>query len=91
MQIMGSVIADHLKNFWQRSDFSDGHATSQYFIASSILDENGKILSMVKVTEVVAESYAAAAQFHLYCRLLRLSWTIDVKSTHMLTLGIENH
>lgn len=70
-QKLGSAIEQRLHNFWQWSDLSKGYATSQELLDSCELDENGKVSSCIKVTELVAESYVAAAQIYLYCRLLR--------------------
>lgn len=70
---MGSVITTRLENFWQWSDLSEGHASSQDLIDSCNLDENGKVFSPVKVTELIAETYVAAAQIYLFCRLLRFA------------------
>ena len=70
-QKMGQAISDRLDNFWQWSDLSNGYLTSQGLVDSCELDENGKIFTAIKTTELVAESYAAAAQIYLYCRLMR--------------------
>jgi hypothetical protein len=70
-QKLASAISERLENFWQWSDLSEGYAASQELIHSCELDENGKVFSPVKTTELVAETYAAAAQIYLYCRLMR--------------------
>jgi hypothetical protein len=70
---LGRAIGERLENFWQWSDLSMGYTTTQALLDSCELDENGKVFTAVKTTELVAESYAAAAQIYLYCRLMRKS------------------
>jgi hypothetical protein len=70
-QKLGNAIRERLNNFWQWSDLSRGYATSEKLLNSCELDETGKVFSHVKVTELIAETYVAAAQIYLYCRLLR--------------------
>ena len=62
-----------MENFEQYSYLSDGYPTSQALLDSCELDENGKIFTAVKTTELLAESYVATAQIYLYCRLMRKS------------------
>ncbi|KAI1194150.1 fungal-specific transcription factor domain-containing protein [Nemania serpens] len=72
---VGHEIEDVLENFWQWSDLSDGYATSQELFDSCELDEHGKVNTAAKVTELVGESYACAAQIYLQCRLFRRTRT----------------
>ncbi|KAK0744873.1 fungal-specific transcription factor domain-containing protein [Apiosordaria backusii] len=64
-------IKDKLNNFRQWSDLSEGYQTSQELLDSCELDENGKVATNVKVTELIGESYVAAAQIYLQCRVFR--------------------
>jgi hypothetical protein len=70
---VGSELEKQLENFWQWSELSGGFPTSQDLLDSARceLDENGKVTTAAKVTELVAESYVAAAQIYLRCRLFR--------------------
>ena len=72
-QKLGNAIGGRLNNFWQWSDLSEGYVTSEELLNSCNLDETGKVFSHVKVTELIAETYVAAAQIYLYCRLLRFA------------------
>ncbi|KAF2458504.1 fungal-specific transcription factor domain-containing protein [Lineolata rhizophorae] len=70
---IASKVIERLENFWQWSDLSEGYSTSQELIAAAEteLDGNGKVTTPTKVTELIAESYSAAAQIYAHCRLLR--------------------
>ena len=70
---LGRAISERLENFWQWSDLSQGHVTTQQLIDSCELDENGKVFTAKSTTELVAENYAAAPHVYLYCRLKRKS------------------
>jgi len=70
---LGAVIGTRLDNFWQWSGLSQGYSTTAELLASCELDENGKVFTATKVTELVAESCAASAQVYLYCRMMRKS------------------
>ncbi|CAN9156882.1 unnamed protein product [Alternaria alternata] len=70
---LGRVIGERLQNFQHHSDLSEGYPNRQALLDSCELDENGKVSTAVKTTELLAESYVAAAQIYLYCRLMRKS------------------
>jgi hypothetical protein len=70
--LVGREIGNQLTNFWQWSELSDGFGKSEELLESCELDEGGKVTTQAKVTELVAESYAATAQLYLECRLFRL-------------------
>jgi len=67
--LVGCEFERKLNNFQQWSELSEGFETSQELLESCELDENGKVTTATKVTELVAESYVAAAQIYLHCRL----------------------
>lgn len=71
--VTGHEIERNLEDFWQWSDLSSGYSTSQALLdaCESGLDENGHVTTEAHVTELVAESYAAAAQTYLQCRFFR--------------------
>jgi hypothetical protein len=69
--LVGKVIEDKLENFWQWFDLSERYDTSDAILASCTLDENGKVTTAEEVTRLIAESYVAAAQIYLQCRLFR--------------------
>lgn len=71
VQKLGQVIGELLQDFWQWSDLSLGYVTSRELVNSCELNENGKIFTAIKTTELVAESYGAATQIYLFCRLMR--------------------
>lgn len=68
---VGRELEKKLRNLWQWSDLSEGYSTSEELLASCVLDERGLVTTPTKVTELVGESYAAAAQLYLQCRLFR--------------------
>lgn len=68
---VGNAIADVLAKFWQWSGLSEGYETTEALFDSCIVDEHGKVSTREKVTELIAESYVAAAQIYLQCRLFR--------------------
>ncbi|KAH8810705.1 fungal-specific transcription factor domain-containing protein [Xylogone sp. PMI_703] len=88
-QRLGKAIAERLDNFWQWSDLSQGYATSQQLIDSCILNEDGYISDPVKATELLAETYAGAAQVYLYCRLMRFTASRSVFFFGYLVLWVE--
>lgn len=69
--MVAKAIELKLQNFRQWSDISEGYATSDELIADCTLDPEGHVTTPEKVTELVAESYVAAAQIYHMCRLLR--------------------
>jgi len=69
--VVGLEIEGKLHDFWQWSELSEGYETSQELLDSCELDESGKVTTRAKVTELVGESYVAAAQIYLQCRLFR--------------------
>jgi hypothetical protein len=71
-------MGERLNNFWQWSDLSYGYVTSQELIDSCILNEDGHVSDPIKATELLGETYAAAAQIYLYCRLMRLDLLLSV-------------
>lgn len=40
-------------------------------MASCVLNDSGHVSDATKATELLAETYAAAGQIYLYCRLMR--------------------
>ena len=63
---------------------------AQELLDSCKLDEDGKVTTEAKVTELIAESYVAAAQIYLQCRLFRyaLRFLIPIPvlpSSHVLS------
>ncbi|KAH7327172.1 fungal-specific transcription factor domain-containing protein [Rhexocercosporidium sp. MPI-PUGE-AT-0058] len=70
-QKLGRAIGERLNNFWQWSELSLGYPTSLDLMNSCILDENGHVSDATKATELLAETYTAAGQIYLYCRLMR--------------------
>ncbi|KAK0659141.1 fungal-specific transcription factor domain-containing protein [Cercophora samala] len=72
-QIVADQIRDILNNFRQWSALSNGYETIQDLLdecESSDLDK-GKVTTETKVTELIGESYVAAAQIYLQCRVFR--------------------
>ncbi|KAM5464524.1 hypothetical protein MferCBS49748_005408 [Microsporum ferrugineum] len=65
------VICSGLKSFHQWSELSDGYPSAEELLRSCDLDETGKVQTATKVTELTGETWVAAAQIYLYCRLLR--------------------
>ncbi|KFY34675.1 hypothetical protein V494_06556 [Pseudogymnoascus sp. VKM F-4513 (FW-928)] len=69
---MGAAkLEKRLKNFHQWSEFSDGYRYSEDLSASCDLDANGKVNCPAKVTELTGETWVAAIQIYLHCRLFR--------------------
>ena len=68
---VGRELEKQLENFSQWSDLSEGHETCEALLTSCVLDGNGKVNSAERVTELVAETYVAAAQIYLQCRFFR--------------------
>jgi hypothetical protein len=68
---VGRVLEKKLHNFWQYSELSPGFATSAELLESCILNDNGRVTTAAEVTNLIAESYAAAAQIYLQCRLFK--------------------
>ncbi|KAF1982167.1 hypothetical protein K402DRAFT_424753 [Aulographum hederae CBS 113979] len=73
--LVGKAIDDQLVHFKQWSDLSTGHDTPDELLAAceAELDENGKATTKAMITLLVAESYVAALQIYLHCRLFRKS------------------
>ncbi|KEY72242.1 hypothetical protein S7711_00241 [Stachybotrys chartarum IBT 7711] len=71
--VTGHEIERNLEDFGQWSDLSPGYSTSQALLdaCESGLDDNGHVTTEAHVTELIAESYAAAAQIYLQCRFFR--------------------
>ena len=69
--LVGRAVEERLENFWQWSDLSEGHPTSEALLSSCKLDENGKVTTAAEVTELTGEAYVATAQIYLQCRLFR--------------------
>lgn len=67
----GKVLASRLHNFHQWSDLSEGHPTSAKLLSSCVLGPDGRVHTSREATELIAESYAAAAQVYLHCRLFK--------------------
>jgi hypothetical protein len=65
------VIKQRLINFRQFSELSEGYETRKALLDSCKLNSDGKVDSSVKVTELTAETWVAAAQIYLYCRFFR--------------------
>ena len=68
---MGHILESKLHNFQQWSDFSEAYITPEMMLAECKLDAAGKVMSPVDMTNIIAESYVAAAQIYLQCRLFR--------------------
>ncbi|CAP65460.1 uncharacterized protein PODANS_6_9613 [Podospora anserina S mat+] len=64
-------IKDILSNFRQWSALSNGYNTFQELLDSCELNDKGKVNTEAKVTELIGESYVAAAQIYLQCRVFR--------------------
>ncbi|EZF24706.1 hypothetical protein H112_02812 [Trichophyton rubrum D6] len=65
------VISKGLKTFHQWSELSDGYPSAEELLRSCDLDKNGKVQTATKVTELTGETWVAAAQIYLHCRLRR--------------------
>ncbi|KAH8590662.1 fungal-specific transcription factor domain-containing protein [Bisporella sp. PMI_857] len=67
---VGSAIEEVLSEFRQWSGLSEGcEGAEALFDSCELVD--GKVTTREKVTELIAESYVAAAQIYLHCRLFR--------------------
>ncbi|EFR05452.1 hypothetical protein MGYG_08464 [Nannizzia gypsea CBS 118893] len=66
------VISDGLKTFHQWSELSSGYPNAEELLQSCDRDANGKVTTAAKVTELTGETWVAAAQIYLHCRLLRI-------------------
>lgn len=64
-------IKDILDSFRQRSELSEGYATTAALLESCKLDENGKVFTPIKVTELSGEAWLCAAKIYLHCRFFR--------------------
>jgi hypothetical protein len=64
-------IEQRLIDFRQFSELSEGYETRQALLDSCELNWDGKVNSSVKVTELTAETWVAAAQIYLSCRFFR--------------------
>ncbi|PGH15722.1 hypothetical protein AJ80_05430 [Polytolypa hystricis UAMH7299] len=69
------TIADRLAKLCQWSELSEGYETPEELFDSCTLDANGHVQTIVKVTELTAEAWRAAAQIYLQCRFFRLPRT----------------
>ncbi|KAK2831934.1 hypothetical protein FQN49_007019, partial [Arthroderma sp. PD_2] len=65
------VMGNMLKSFHQWSELSAGYPNAEELLRSCDLDEDGKVQTAKKVTELTGETWVAAAQIYLHCRLLR--------------------
>lgn len=66
-------ILDILGNFRQRSELSEGYGTAANLLKScdAELDENEKVTTARKVTELTGECWVCAAKLYLHCRFFR--------------------
>ena len=69
----GEQLEARLRDFQQWSDLSAGHSSSEQLLQSCVLNEEGEVTTAKEVTELIGESYVAAAQIYLHCRLFRKS------------------
>lgn len=72
--ITGREIERVVNAMWQWTPISENsHPNSQAVIEScqKSLNKDGKVTTAAEVTELTAESYLAAAQIYLQCRLFR--------------------
>ncbi|KAE9378263.1 hypothetical protein N431DRAFT_461797 [Stipitochalara longipes BDJ] len=60
-----------LTNFHQWSDLSPGYNTADELLTSCVLDTNGQVNCPAKITELTGETWVAAAQIYLQCRVFR--------------------
>lgn len=65
----GRALESNLHDFWQFSELSAGFATSDKLLESCSPAEAPS--SAGQVTDLIAESYSAAAQIYLQCRLFK--------------------
>ncbi|EXJ92219.1 hypothetical protein A1O3_00769 [Capronia epimyces CBS 606.96] len=69
---MGAAkIQEILESFRQRSRLSEGYPTTQELLDSCELDEDGKVNSATKVTELSGECWVYTAKIYLQCRFFR--------------------
>ncbi|PGH08398.1 hypothetical protein GX51_01224 [Blastomyces parvus] len=64
-------IEEMLHNFRQRSELSEGYATTAALLESCVLDADGKVNTATKVTELTGETWVCAAKIYLHCRFFR--------------------
>lgn len=64
-------IHEILKSFRQRSELSEGYPSTDALLESCVLDENGKVTSATKITELTGECWVCAARIYLQCRFFR--------------------
>ncbi|EGC41084.1 conserved hypothetical protein [Histoplasma capsulatum var. duboisii H88] len=64
-------IEEMLHDFRQRSELSEGYATTDALLESCILDVDGKVNTATKVTELTGETWVWAAKIYLHCRFFR--------------------
>lgn len=72
LPVVAQEFEKRLENFSQWSDLSEGYASTEALLSACELGDDGKVTTAIKVTELVAESYVAAAQIYLQCRFFRL-------------------
>ena len=70
---VGAALARPLASLRQWSDLSNGFPTSAALIAVAAAELNADqlVTTAERVNELIAESYVAAAQIYLHCRLLK--------------------
>jgi hypothetical protein len=70
--MIAKEIENKLVDFQQWSDITpEGYISAEILLRTCDLDENGKVTTDVEVTNLIAESYVAAAHIYLQCRALR--------------------
>ena len=71
MLLGAQTLERRLAGLRQWSDLSQGFASVEELMEACQLDENGKVDSPVRVTELIAETYVSAADIYLQCRVFR--------------------
>ena len=69
--MVGKILEKKLHHFQQWSDLTENFVTPEIMLHSCNLDAAGKVTSPADMTSIIAESYVAAAQIYLQCRLFR--------------------
>lgn len=64
-------IEEILNDFRQRSELSDGYANTEALFESCVLNDNGKVDTATKVTELTGEAWVWSAKIYLHCRFFR--------------------
>jgi hypothetical protein len=71
VQLAAAKIQTILDHFRQRSELSEGYPTTAALLESCDLDDNGKVTSATKITEITGECWVCAAKIYLLCRFFR--------------------